>query len=110
VLHIHACKREERGEFQKGVGLVFLILVVAFVGTIVLGFSAIKQAPSSLYSFTDSSGSVQFVDSLDKVPAEHRAAAASRPDVAPINKAKFKSLVSSMISGQRKGDTARDAQ
>jgi hypothetical protein len=95
---------------QRGVGLVILILVVAIVGAFVFGFSALKKSSSRLYRFTDPSGTVQFVDSLDKVPLEQRAAAAKRPDVAPINKVDFRGLVDRMVSRDVGVDDRKDAR
>jgi hypothetical protein len=86
-------KRLQRSYTERGVGLVFLILVVAVVGVFVFGMSTLKANSSRLYRFTDKSGTVQFVDSLDKVPLDQRAAAASQPNVAPINKGDFRSFV-----------------
>ena len=90
-------KRRERVSTEQGVGLVFLILVVAVIGAFLFGASTLKTNSIRLYRFTDKSGVVQFVDSLDKVPSEQRTAAANQPDVASINKGDFRSFVDKLV-------------
>jgi glutaredoxin len=51
-----------------------------------------ESADTTIYTYTDNTGKLFFVDSLDRVPEEFRAAAKERSDLPPLNRVEDRNI------------------